>query len=564
VGGSKILLHCTSSFNMTKTAAQKAKRKEKRKAKKSSNKKEYGRVKVAKKVSVASRSGGLHKMYPNYSTSMLKPDNAIQAYLKTLKSTSQSAYRAAATCLLPAEYAPVRVTSCAAPCAIAAPFSFTTRTITENSGLDGFFLTRSPLHSYFNWESDRSLNQYVAYYTNVNEGSNNTQGFPITPGGVALGTYGISNLQPTGTSGTKAQFGSYIWPVRNGQKHYFPFTPFNFHITFDQNYSGQVLAWVLNGDDEDLWSMWTFSSTNTWVGTVGVVTNLPFDTKAGPGGLPFIRMDITVSPGASAGNLISNIWGTDTGWNGASPGWLVNSVPNFDTKIGNVNNINVNALSVLVSDVSTILSKNGTVSGMQINQGFDIPGVCINNLQSYQSLVDNAAQGVSKRRSLETGMYAFMTPEDVEDFSYRKYMHYVSANGTVVLANASTPIEDFKSILAFVLFVETNSGSPIGGTYNRTFSYAVEFQTIDPWYYMTDQTLNSTARSELVDALRACPQFHENVFHLKDIFDFLKNAGKSILGIAPEIADVVSGVFPKTAPILMPGAATLRAIRDSK
>jgi hypothetical protein len=300
-------------------------------------------------------------------------------------------------------------------------------------------------------------------------------------------------------------------------------------------------------------------SSNAWTGTFGVANSPPFDTKLGS--MPFLRIDFMVAAGA-AGSLNQLTIGSDAGWDGAnSTGWVVRSIPAFDDKIGSFTNINVNAATVLFSDVSRVLDVNGTVSGAQINMGYDIPGVCVNDLVSLQSLVDGAATQTSRRMNFQTGLYAFLKPEDVSDYSFQTYMKYTMSGGQAVLVNAATPVNLLRSFLAISIAVQVTDGAVVGGTYNRTTNYAVEFQTLDPWYFLTDQTLNSTARSELVDALRECPQFHENPFHLSDIFDFLKNAGKSILGMAPEIADVVSGVFPKTAPILMPTASALRAAR---
>jgi hypothetical protein len=208
-----------------------------------------------------------------------------------------------------------------------------------------------------------------------------------------------------------------------------------------------------------------------------------------------------------------------------------------------VDNIKVFGCSILYTNTSAFTSNQGQVAMAQI------PGTnaWTDNYQ-YQTIASmNSLK--CKYQPVTNGSYCFLKPGEVGEFNYLSEFVVSSDNSSSRISNASGP-DGFEDG-AFEIYTRSDylatvvSQDPVTQRSGIiTIANTLQFSTNDNWTEVKLPTYDSAMIEPAMRSLRGISQFHENEFHISDVFNWLKDAA----------ATVVNGVL-EYGPIALKGAA---------
>jgi len=192
-------------------------------------------------------------------------------------------------------------------------------------------------------------------------------------------------------------------------------------------------------------------------------------------------------------------------------------LPGLPDNLTSTAGIRINAVSGMITNTAAPNYRSGQVVGFQIPQGEDWVEYAFNTQAKLGSSVN------SGQLDLENGMYGYLKATQGSDFFL--FENYLNEQGGK-LQSITYPLEGKSDYLCIYAVCH----ELLGRQYYWTGAYGIEYITTDVWRETEPPELPEKAFETAVVDLKYMQQWHTNVFHLSDIWDFIKNAGEASVG----------------------------------
>jgi len=388
----------------------------------------------------------------------------------------------------------------------------------------------------------------------------------INPRALAAGSKYVTNFVPTtGTAAFTRPHGDWLYPGRLGESD--PFR--GFWVNADDiivvcsdgaladAYQSRLM--VLDGQEWNEYSVKPFdanfssqyTASFTGLNTIGgyMAVQVQNITPGAPTGL-LPKIWVTIISGV--GNI--NFQYPATGVTTVIP---VNNdfvaghrpVKDLNNRFKIVDDIKIFGVSILYTNTSAFTSNQGQVAMAQI------PGMLAwTNNYTFDSIASmNAAR--SKYQPVTNGSYVFLKPGDSKDFSYLSE-YEVSSVATERIAGSSGP-DGFEDG-AFLIYPESDYLATIlaqDPTVQRSglcsIANSLQYITNDNWTEVQLPRYDLSTVEPSLKALRTITQFHENEFHISDVFNWLKDAASTVVQGVMDYGPMVLKGAAMVAPFLL-------------
>jgi len=230
------------------------------------------------------------------------------------------------------------------------------------------------------------------------------------------------------------------------------------------------------------------------------------------------------------------------------------SLPDLDNNIPSVKNVKINGASLMFTNTSNALARNGNVAMAQVPAR--------NSWENYvgSQILTKMNPQRSKVIEANEGAYLFLKPsciEDVTQFS-NAYTLVEPDSSLQPLVDGGTDAEyetAFFKLLEDNEFIVMDLDIPlVGTTENRagywTLAYKVEFNSDDRWRALQIGQIPEADITSALALVSAAPQFHANDFHISDIWNWIKDAASTVVNGIMEYGPTVLKVAGTVAPLL--------------
>lgn len=213
------------------------------------------------------------------------------------------------------------------------------------------------------------------------------------------------------------------------------------------------------------------------------------------------------------------------------------AVPNVESHYNQLTKTRVNAASILISPIASVLNENGTLSGGFIENAK--PWYNYTNSTSVLSL----PIGFFDEWSFKLGMYAFVKPSDIAEYSYHEYCTY-DASG---LSKSAFNLESPSRYLVMCGSVDVQSAAALGLEFLLTLNWDLEYQSTDQWFETHKAGSTAYDTMNAVEIVSGIPIFHENPLHWKDITGAIAGGFNFVKKHATKFAKAFSIFMPHLA-----------------
>lgn len=224
-----------------------------------------------------------------------------------------------------------------------------------------------------------------------------------------------------------------------------------------------------------------------------------------------------LTSGTSTARFQIDIGGDDSRtsniWFGQHP------IPHLEEKLASVDELRVKAVTVLISNISNVLTKNGNVTGYQLKakQYWWDP--------KYLGKDALSSQNGSVTLNAETGMYGWLRPTSEVDFNFQGLKYDSTYCGNLDLE---------CDRLMFALYVPYTAQST-GRSFRITTTIGLDFKTGDTWFGLHKTKIDAVVIGITRNMCANFQQFHTNEFHWKDVWNAFKKYGIPILTTAASL-----------------------------
>jgi hypothetical protein len=241
-------------------------------------------------------------------------------------------------------------------------------------------------------------------------------------------------------------------------------------------------------------------------------------------------------------------------------GWAIQTLDGWGEKSRTIQCISLSSTAMLVSNISAELSKNGTILMAQMPAADPVWDFARCLPQAIHSAAGRIALTRRTTMTLNDGGYGYIKPVNEIDLDYKDPTTIDFCTGAIT--GEGTDLAHFGDYLLFSLRIEVDPGLElVGSLFNVTVGSAAVYITTDNWLGGSVPQLTEQHVLDVINILKSVPQFSENPFHFRNVMDWLKKAGSTMLNLAPEVATIASAVMPELAPVAMPLAAAISAGR---
>lgn len=208
--------------------------------------------------------------------------------------------------------------------------------------------------------------------------------------------------------------------------------------------------------------------------------------------------------------------------------WGQLALPRIGENVEAVRAYRISSVSLMMTNTASPLNRQGQITGLQLPKRTS----WIDNID-YEEL---ASSNKAFTLNVVNGLYGFLKPTSSTDFEMDSFQYSTDGDDFEYVFDI-LPKSDYLTIQASI---ETDAGRQ--GIF--TPCHHIEFETLSQWF-STD-----TARglpTDLDFALRAMSnmaQWHENDFHLSDIWEGIKSAASSVWGGIKEVGSAIAPFAP--------------------
>jgi len=325
-------------------------------------------------------------------------------------------------------------------------------------------------------------------------------------------------------------YGPLLYFVRNGtadqNRGFLLSTGFALVVTFLALPPGSTLEVTLNKFDGSTWfSYQTAGATDLAPSVTFNITSTDYyslsftSTSAAATGNQNVKVDIYGNGGGTITSPVGMAWGQFTS-------------PTFENVVNAVNSYRVNGSSLMYTNTSSPLYRQGQVVMRQLptrSNWIDFNSIDLLNTEQDSGII----QAVD-------GAYLFHKPVSAEEFSLTRTFY----------PDPSIPVyqQDFVTEILPIsgpILIGARVTDPNGRSGYWTPSASIEFETLSQWFETEQVHLASDQLEKALVALTALPQYHTNDFHLSDIWDGIKS-------FASDVWSGIKEVVPIVAPLIGP------------
>jgi len=206
------------------------------------------------------------------------------------------------------------------------------------------------------------------------------------------------------------------------------------------------------------------------------------------------------------------------------------ALPNLLAKAATFQSIAVTAVDVLVSNVTSLNSKQGEVTAVQPPTGNHYTEYL--NDPSITTTI-GALPGAITNLNLANGVFGYIKPNLMSDFETK-----------VVVSSTKDYFQhskfDWASSGDYIIIVCSNQSVP--QTLRVIVTSAIEFSSDDRWYDKAQTRVTELAQKSAVEAISKAPQFYENPLHLASIGNFIKRAVTWTADNAPSVLNAIQAI----------------------
>jgi len=216
---------------------------------------------------------------------------------------------------------------------------------------------------------------------------------------------------------------------------------------------------------------------------------------------------------------------------GTGPVMCHRSLPYVESAIAKTQGFAVRAASMLFTNTTDVLTRDGTIVIAQIPKGTDWLELALGSRPI-------GSMPLSKSFSANNGSYSWLRPTQDADFDM-KTVADVSAYGTV-----TTTFFNLRNESEYVAQMVT-TGHPDTFTGTLTYNAVVEFETTDNWFSVASPDVSKPAYDAALLRLRGFTQFYENPTHIKDIVAEILGKAKTVLDAGLKYGPEISSMMGK-------------------
>jgi len=220
--------------------------------------------------------------------------------------------------------------------------------------------------------------------------------------------------------------------------------------------------------------------------------------------------------------------------------WGQLPLPQVDDQLGVQDKMRILSASMMITNTTALVSRGGEVAGVQLDDGTD--------WRAYRTFGDVQELAGCWTADAVNGIYGFLKPKNLEELNY--FTEFTQQSGFFALSelpscsDAAFEIIPTTSYLCLSISVSQTASS--GYAALVTLGFQVETITKSQW---AERKVASHAPGQVqlaAQAISEIGQFHENPFHLSDIWD----------GIKEFVSGVANGIM-KYGPMAIQAAEVL-------
>lgn len=245
--------------------------------------------------------------------------------------------------------------------------------------------------------------------------------------------------------------------------------------------------------------------------------------------------------------------------NGGGPAgcWCHRPAAGFITNLAKVNAYAITAASLLWRNTASYQNAQGSFGATQCGKGVGWESVAA---QGGYSGIAAAYSNQWVSRFAAKGEYAFMKPEDAEDFAMLPDVE----QGASTWSTCCFPLEERSSFLVFAASVSDTLGRD---TTVRLASH-LQYETNDSWSDIRPPTSIRQDWENAMAALCSMEQFYENPTHIKEILASIGKYGRVAVDIASYLLTTFGGEkygqYGDAVKRLGPALETLQGLKKKK
>jgi hypothetical protein len=213
-------------------------------------------------------------------------------------------------------------------------------------------------------------------------------------------------------------------------------------------------------------------------------------------------------------------------------------MPSIYANSSNVNAVKTIGVGLCYTNDASPLNKQGKIAGIQL-----AAGSIWSNYTNY-SAIASLSDCVSM--PAENGIYGFLKPTQPRDMDF---MAFETVTGNSLATDAYwniIPNSDFLCVSALVTTAAGQDGY-------WTPQYAIEYRTESQFVEVRSPVISPSVVDTAMMWISKLPQWHENPFHISDIFDWIgdrvSDVYNGVKNALPKIIDTAATVVKYGAPI---------------
>jgi len=213
------------------------------------------------------------------------------------------------------------------------------------------------------------------------------------------------------------------------------------------------------------------------------------------------------------------------------------SLPRIEEVLTSVKACRIPAVSLMYTNTASPLNRQGQVAGVQLPKGSHWP--------DYLTFEEIAGVKKSTTLNVVNGMYGFLKPTSSTDMKMTVFQTQSGPEeSSEDAAFLILPDSDY-----LVVYAEINIADGRQGYF--TPCHHIEFDTLNQWFDCEVTDLRPGEVQQTLQIVGRLPQWHENDFHISDLWEGIKSVASDIWNGIKEVGSTVGPYLPLVAPLLL-------------
>jgi len=193
-------------------------------------------------------------------------------------------------------------------------------------------------------------------------------------------------------------------------------------------------------------------------------------------------------------------------------------VPYFANNIASVTGTRIIGESLMFTNTAAELNLGGEIASVQTGEADH----WLDYVTASGSFALVAKEADSRTMNMKNGMYGFLKPTDPRDFDFYDDVDLNPAN---LIVDSTYSIDRPGSFL-----IMSGNCATAGGCLGYiTIRASLEYMTTDPWREVDYSKTTEVQYTKALNYIKYLDQFHENPWHLSDLWSQVKQIGKDVV-----------------------------------